>query len=216
MLLPKYLQIAYWIPELVILEGMFMLNTTPLGSHRTFADYGQFLISRFIKPHFNSGSNEIHVLFDNPGRLPDNPKHFERKRRDNSAIVKTGHECKTVTSQLLIPRKWREDLVNCRNCKRSLVLFLSRYLLQSIANYMPRDTKLYVAGGFEGEIEDSAWFVTTEGNPQPNPIYTCNAEETDTLIWAHVNQSTSSKILILSPDTGVYHIGLPLIYENKI
>ena len=29
-----------WIPELVILEGMFMLNTTPLGSHRTFADYG--------------------------------------------------------------------------------------------------------------------------------------------------------------------------------
>ena len=130
-----------WIPELVILEGMFMLNTTPLGSHRTFADYGQFLISRFIKPHFNSGSNEIHVLFDNPGRLPDNPKHFERKRHDNSAIVKTGHECKTVTSQLLIPRKWREDLVNCRNCKRSLVLFLSRYLLQSIAKYMPRDTR---------------------------------------------------------------------------
>ena len=80
---------------------------------------------------------------------------------------------------------------------------------------MPGDTKLYIAGGFEGEIEDSAWFVTTEGNLQPNPIYTCNAEETDTLIWAHVNQSTSSKILILSPDTDVYHIGLPLINENK-
>ena len=43
------------------------------------------------------GSSTVHVLFDNPGRFPDNPKHFQQKRRDNSAIVKTGHECKTVT-----------------------------------------------------------------------------------------------------------------------
>ena len=80
---------------------------------------------------------------------------------------------------------------------------------------MPWDTKLYVAGGFEGEVEDSAWFVTTEDNPQLDPIYTCNAEETDTWIWVHVNQSTSFKILILSHDTDIYYIGLPLINENK-
>ena len=34
-------------------------------------------------------------------------------------------------------------------------------------------------------------------------------------MWAHVNQSTSSEILILSPDTDIYHIGLPLINEIK-
>ena len=78
-----------WIPECCILEGMFMLNTTPLGSHRTLADYARFLITRFIVPQFTRGSREVYVIFDNPGRLQEIPKQFERRRRDHSATVVT-------------------------------------------------------------------------------------------------------------------------------
>ena len=55
-----------------------------------------------------------------------------------------------------------------------------------------------------------AWFVRGHNRPQPDPVYNCNAEETDSRIWVHVTQSTHSKFLILSPDTDVYHVGLPL------
>ena len=32
-----------WVAGCVIVEGMIMVNTTPLGNHRTFADYANFL-----------------------------------------------------------------------------------------------------------------------------------------------------------------------------
>ena len=80
-----------WKPECSILEGMFIINTTPLGTHRTLADYAQFLIRRFILPQFSKGSKEVHVIFDNPGRLQQTPKYFERLRRDAIAPVATGH-----------------------------------------------------------------------------------------------------------------------------
>ena len=40
-------------------------------------------------------------------------------------------------------------------------------------------------------------------------IFTCNGEEADTGLWLHAKQTRYSKILVLSPDTDVYHIGLP-------
>ena len=58
-----------WTPECVMVEGMFMLNTIPLCSHRTFADYANFLSQRFLTPHFTNGAREVHLIFDNPGRL---------------------------------------------------------------------------------------------------------------------------------------------------
>ena len=39
----------------------------------------------------------------------------------------------------------------------------------------------------------------------------CNAEESDTRIWLHVVNSAGQKKLVLSPDTDVYHIGLPIV-----
>ena len=60
---------------------------------------------------------------------------------------------------------------------------------------------LILAGGFEGGIEDTAWTVTrTMPNDQdrvtkqPNPIYTCAAEETDTRLWYHVEKTTCTNI----------------------
>ena len=112
-----------WTPQCVIIEGMFLINTSPLGTHRTYREYALFLFRRFINVHFNRGSSEVHVIFDNPERL-ELPKSFERERRDKTASVVV-HTCDTIEATLPIPPKWRENVINCRQCKRSLTIFLS-------------------------------------------------------------------------------------------
>ena len=47
-------------------------------------------------------------------------------------------------------------------------------------------------------------------------MYTSNAEETDTRIWLHCRNSNCNNILILSPDTDVYHIGLTLNHQKNV
>ena len=56
-----------WVPDVVVLEGMFMINTSPLITHSTMKDYSQFLLRRFVFHHLTNGCSEIHVVFDNPG-----------------------------------------------------------------------------------------------------------------------------------------------------
>ena len=131
-----------WKPECSIIDGMFIINTTPLGTHRTLADYAQFLIRRFILPQFSKGSKEVHIIFDNPGRLQQTPKYFERLRRDAIAPVATGHTCDEFHSHRIIPSKWRENVLNCRLCKHNLVCFLMQYFLHNIARHLRQD------GGF--------------------------------------------------------------------
>lgn len=76
-----------WRPECCVLEGMFLINTTPLVSHKVMPDYANFLFTRFIMTQFKRDCCEVHVIFDNPGRLQCTPKYFEYKRRDKSATV---------------------------------------------------------------------------------------------------------------------------------
>ena len=66
-----------WVPETVILARMFIINTKPLHSQQIMAPYGGFIMRRFILPYFHKGSSEVHLLFDNPGNLVENPKVFE-------------------------------------------------------------------------------------------------------------------------------------------
>ena len=63
-----------WVAGCVIVEGMIMVNKTPLGNHRTFADYANFLAKRFLTPHFSAESKEVHLIFDNPKVLAQTPK----------------------------------------------------------------------------------------------------------------------------------------------
>ena len=58
--------------------------------------------------------------------------------------------------------------------------------------------------------EDQAWEVSA-GGAQPVPTLLCEAEEVDTRVWLHVLRSPGTHKLVCSPDTDVYHIGLPLI-----
>ena len=54
----------------------------------TFSDYAKFLMKKYIKPKFTRAAKGVHLTFDNPGRLKETPKHFERQRRD--------HTCKSI------------------------------------------------------------------------------------------------------------------------
>ena len=175
------------------------------------AEYAHFLLRRFIVSQFSKGGDEVHVIFDNPGRLQNTPKYFEQKRRDSIAKLSPDHTCSGITtSTVLLHKKWRENFLNCRKCKRSLVQFVGNFFLQNAAAHLSANQTLYVAGAFCGDITDTAWFVRQHSQPQPDPSFTCAAEETDTRLWYHVKKTRSNKILIMSPDTDVYMIGLPL------
>ena len=44
---PVFLLSLPWKPQCCIIEGMFIINTTPLGSHTVISDYAKFLYTRF-------------------------------------------------------------------------------------------------------------------------------------------------------------------------
>ena len=202
-----------WTPEVIIMEGMFLINVNPLNQHKKLQDYCKFIMERFIKSEFRKGCNEIHVIFDNPGSLEQSPKYFEQKRRDQevSSTSNSMHYCDDINGEKPINyKKWREEFLKCRQCKRSLVIFLGNYLLQSIQMSLQPLQVLYVAGCFKNEISNTAWFAKGTNKPQPDPNLYSNAEESDSRIWLHATKAEKRKILVQSPDTDVYHIGLPL------
>ena len=110
--------------------------------------------------------------------------------------------CDEIEDSRHIPSNWREDLLNCRNCKQNLVLYLSKYYLKTMSKSIMPGKSLILAGCFEDPINTTAWCIIRDGIPQPNPLLACK-------------QSTSDNILILSPNTDIYHISLPLNHGTK-
>ena len=132
-------------PDCIVMEGMFMINTTPLNSHKTLSDYCKFLFTRYILSQFKRGTNENHVIFDNPGQIKNTPKSFEQKRRDAKAIIVNDHCCDDLTSNTKsFPGKWRETFLNCRECKRNLVKFIGHYLLTNTGTYLQPHQTLFM------------------------------------------------------------------------
>lgn len=119
---------------------------------------------------------------------------------------------------MVLQSKWRENFLNCRQCKRRLVKFVGNYFLTNGGTYLHENQTLYVAGAFDGEITDTAWFIKGKNKAEPDPSFSCNAEETDTRLWLHVKNTDCTRVLVMSPDTDVYNIGLPLqcIQEKEV
>ena len=74
-----------WTPEVVVIDGMFMINTSPLSTHTNMKEYSTFLLRRFVLCYLIHRVHSVHIVFDNPGRQPSSPKTIEQKRRDNLA-----------------------------------------------------------------------------------------------------------------------------------
>ena len=65
-----------WVPDSVVLEGMFLINTAPLVIHCLMKDYAKFLVRRFAVPHLAKGVEEVYIVFDSPAgnlRTPKRP-----------------------------------------------------------------------------------------------------------------------------------------------
>ena len=109
----------------------------------------------------------------------------------------------TFTDACPMPSTWR-DCLACRHCKRALVLYLGQSFKQFAVDTcrLREDQKVILAGCFYG-VEDQA---ATTRSAQPVPTLSSGAEA-DTKVWLHV--------LVCSPDTNVYHIGLPLMYDQS-
>ena len=60
---------------------------------------------------------------------------------------------------------------------------------------------------FEGE----AAIAITNSGIQERAELSSDAEEADTRVWLHTFRSVGHRKLVFSPDTDVYHIGLPLL-----
>lgn len=86
-----------WTPHTAILEGMFLIQSSPLPSMSCMKEYTQWLLHQYIRPHFRAGVQEVHVVFDTPGSMPETPKELEKRRRDKEVTGKVdAHECNEI------------------------------------------------------------------------------------------------------------------------
>ena len=196
-----------WIPEAVLIDAMFLINTTPLRRTTSITQYSHLLFNRFALDHFKSGTREVHFVFDTPSKS-FNPKIFEQSRRD--AKTKSAHQHQDFTPNTSIPSHWRE-FIDCRQCKQSIIESIDLAFLQTGNQLLQHGQNLVIAGCFG---EDS-WTIGTGRIPQPSPQYRSNSAEADSRIWRHATQSSSTRLLIYSPDTDVYNIGLTVPHTNK-
>ncbi|CAC5405854.1 unnamed protein product [Mytilus coruscus] len=198
------------VQSTVILEGMFLINTIPLSSHMTFIDYAEFLFTRWIvKSHIQFKAQEIHVVFDHPNRNGESPKDIERSRRTHE-FIQENITYNTVSSDLLLPTNWR-NFLNVRDHKRKFVNYLSSQLINfALQRFQDHECTVVTAGGYEDLYVDKA-LGAGDGDISEFSDFNSNHEEGDTRVWLHAIHSKSQRIIIYSPDTDTFFVGLPFI-----
>lgn len=154
--------------------------------------------------------NEVHLLFDTPTNVQIfNPKLFEQKKRDQGKEI--CHQHKTFTPSTTISIPWR-SLIDCRQCKRSVVEAIGLSYIQSIRLHLQPGQTLYLSGCFPETGYHSTYRMSgNESLPIPDLRYRSNSNEADMRIWRHVTQTCASHVLVYSPDTDIYNIGLSVL-----
>ena len=153
------------------------------------------------------------MIFDKANTLPFNPKQFEHIQRYSKH--NPAHQHRSFSPETDVPNSWQEYL-QCRECKRSIVEAVGLALLQKGRYFLTGQQKLALAGCFSGLGEDNAWLLCVHELSAEQPErYRSTAEEADIRIWRHAMQCQANNILIYSPDTDVYNIGLGLLNQHS-
>ncbi|XP_078589268.1 uncharacterized protein LOC144869676 isoform X2 [Branchiostoma floridae x Branchiostoma japonicum] len=199
-------------PQCSVLEGMFLINTSPLGQHRTFLEYSQFLFLKWVLPFFQSGCYEVHIVFDDPHRNGLSPKDVERSRRDSVSESENVTPLDSVSDDTITPKDWRK-FISLRPNKRLLCSYLCSSLLTVCTPFLRQQQKVFTAGAFTDDKRDMC-FVSSVDGISPYPDCRSNHEESDTRVWLHAASSRYENIMIYSPDTDTYHVGLPIVRQT--
>ncbi|CAC5419073.1 unnamed protein product [Mytilus coruscus] len=98
--------------------------------------------------------------------------------------------------------------------KRKLVNYLSyQFITLSLQIFQNHECVVVTAGGFDDVNVDEA--LSSHGGGDGSIVECChlngNHEEGDTRVWLHAIQSKSQRIIIYSPDTDTFFVGLPFI-----
>lgn len=166
----------------------------------------RMLLIRYVRPHYSAGALAVHVIFDNPGGLPESPKQLEQSRRDSAQITElVNHHCISFNSSTSIPRQWRSTLA----CKSSLTAYLGYEFLQLVPGFMNEQQP---DQEFLTNIKGNAYSTNIQQEEIMRPTYSSNVDEADMRIWLHCVHSAGNRVLIFSPDTDVYHIGATLVH----
>ena len=192
-----------------------MIQTPPSPGIETFTQYCKLLLTRFVCPHIKAEVQEVHVLFDDLSQTGVSPKQIKQTKRDVTSQISLSHTCIVINQSTAVPTKWRDELLHCRKCKRALCVFLSHEMLIQAPSFLSGNQTLLTASGFGGLRQNQCWSVQGDSTPQPLPSLRSNAEETDLRAWLHCIRSSGTKKLIYSPDTDVYHIGMPIINKHQ-
>ena len=172
-------------PQIVIIDAMFLLNTRPLRQTNTVSDYTKLLFNQFVLQHYKTGVNEVHLLFDKPGRQLFNPKQFEHRKRYLQNKTVTEHQHYIFMPHSTIPNGW-QGYLDCRQCKRSIVEAIGLSIIQQGRVLLKNHQCLLIAGCFTGDAEDVPWLIcANELTPERLSQYCSNAEEADNMIWRH-------------------------------
>ena len=198
----------------VLIDGMFLISHLSMGKPQDHVRLCQLPLKTAHSTTLCLRGKGSTPLFDHPGRHPNSPKVFERARR--SAQAESTHTCINFNEATPIPRRWQENILTCYQCEREVVSFLATYLANNVSKSSRTTQPFVTAGGFEGSLQDEALMVQLHSLPRTDPMLCCNAEEADTRIWLHVAHSAKTNKLVVSPDTDVYHIGLPIIAKHKM
>ena len=171
-------------------------------------EYVKLLLSRYVRPHFYAGTIEVHVVFDVAGLQQESLKEIEQLRRDQAIKNEsTSHHCIDFCSDFLVPEKWR-TILGCRTCKKSLTAYVADDMLRLISY----DHTLRSYQSFITNIGSQTYMYAV--NVQTRQLRTdlaTNADEADVRVWLHCQKACGVQILLYSPDTDVYHIGLSVV-----
>ena len=104
---PVFMNLLPWVPEVVIIDAMFMINMKPLRRTVTIIDYSKLLFNQYALEHYKAGTNEVYLIFDKPAQY-FNPKQFEHVRRSKTKTSNSNHEHIAFTPDTDISQRWRE------------------------------------------------------------------------------------------------------------
>ena len=154
----------------------------------------------------SSAATELHLVFDDPNRNEPSPeRRYSQRQNDHTSckVIPSGRWCTVALPQKLAGFSWKPSAktISCQ-------LYFND---PETTAHLRSHQKIVVAGGFDGEWRDKAVSIKRGQASTWEPSLSSNHEEGDSRVWLHAFSSGKAQVLIYSPDTDTYHVGLPLL-----